>query len=161
MECNESGSFPGLIYKTEKQTFEPYKPGVSTISVPLCFYSASGHGRLAAALAIWAPLAPPPPPPRRRLLHRLSISGRGAEPGGGEGDGVGWPLLRAVQRELRPSRSAHRRAAEDARLSGSTLPPRHTRGEDPVRGLCKGSVWCHRKKNAASGGVVGIGRNPL
>jgi hypothetical protein len=87
----------------------------------------SGDARLAVALAASGPPAPPPRPRPRRLLHRRGISGRGAEAGGWEGGG--WALLRAVQRHLRPSRGAHRRAAEDARLRGSTLPPRHTRGK--------------------------------
>lgn len=56
---------------------------------------------------------------------------------GGGWEGEGWAFLRAVQRELRPPRGAHRRGAEDARLRGAPLPPRHPRGEDcgPKRGL--------------------------
>lgn len=95
------------------------------------------HGRLAGAAASRVPSprarAAARDPPLARLLRprRVCGGGGGAEAGGWE-EGRRrwwWELLRAVQRDVRPPRGAHRWEAEDARLRGAALPARHIRGE--------------------------------
>jgi hypothetical protein len=93
------------------------------------------HGRLAVAECRLLAVAdatgltglPASPGLRRRFRFTRDGVGREAEAGGRQGRRR--PLLRALQRYLRPPSSAHRRGAEDARFRGAALPARHARGE--------------------------------